>query len=284
VAARRRHARSCLRRPSAQTRRPAVRDRNARLPAGFSKHAERGLPKIVHCRSAATASVTASERGTAVTPARIAIEPHVALQDAPLRIRLEGFAPLLPVRLSASMTSRANVTWRSWARFLADANGVVVEVWSAAPLDGSYRGISPMGLIWSMKRDDSISNSGSSLRIRDSVIIEFLAEGDGKAARVSVQRQLAGPGVTFKQLEPSSTLKGGWWLPARPVPHSVIIVPGGSGGSAEHERCALCFARVCGIGARLFRRARTATWIGQHLAPVFRRGHSTRSIGRKTEK
>jgi hypothetical protein len=46
------HARSCcLRRPSAQTRRPAVRDRNARLPAGFSKHAERGLPKIVHCRS-----------------------------------------------------------------------------------------------------------------------------------------------------------------------------------------------------------------------------------------
>jgi dienelactone hydrolase len=188
--------------------------------------------------AAAMASVGTVDRGTAAMQARIAIEPAVALQDQPLRIRLVGFQPSSLVRVSASMTSRTNVTWRSWATFVADGNGGV-DISSAAPRDGSYRGISPMGLVWSMIRDGTAPTPGPSRRIRDPVTIDFLAESDGRTAAASAERHLAGPGVTFRQLEPNSTLRGGWWLPASPAPHPVIIVLGGSGGGADHERAAL---------------------------------------------
>ena len=183
------------------------------------------------------AAVIAPRRAAAVLP-QMEITPTPALQDVPLRIRLNGLAPSSTVKLAAEMTARDGTVWRSHAVFRADGAGNV-DVGSARPLEGTYKTPSPMGLVWSMAREQS-SAPAASKRLREPVNITFSATSEtGASIQTTVERLLADPGVTYRPLAPSSQLRGGWWLPAGPGPHPAVIVLGGSGGGADHDRAAL---------------------------------------------
>ncbi len=166
------------------------------------------------------------------------VSPASALQDTLLAIRVSGVAPRARVAIAGEMIARDGSLWRSRAIFEANAFGEV-DVAKAAPVAGSYAGVSATGLIWSMMRDDAAPPAPTP-RVRDPVTIKLTASTPEGApiASASADRLVAAPGVRFRALETSTGLKGGWWLPAG-APAAAMIVLGGSGGGADHARAAL---------------------------------------------
>jgi dienelactone hydrolase len=166
------------------------------------------------------------------------ILPTSALQDVPFTIRLKGLPPSSRVKVAAEMTARDGTAWRSHAIFRADSAGNV-DVGSAEPEEGTYKGASAMGLVWSMIRQQAPATAPAK-RVRDPVNIAFSASTEtGISLRTTADRLLVAPGVTYRPLEPRSSLRGGWWLPAQPGPHPAVVVLGGSGGGADHDAAAL---------------------------------------------
>jgi hypothetical protein len=82
--------------------------------------------------------------------AQLAVSPVRALVDEPVAIRLVHARPGSPVTLRAAMSDHRGAAWESEATFTADARGAV-DLGRDAPLAGSYQGVDPMGLFWSMR-------------------------------------------------------------------------------------------------------------------------------------
>lgn len=80
----------------------------------------------------------------------ISVEPSSSLIDEKVRIVLSGLQPRQAVTLEARIQAENNEVFEAHAHFMACKNGEV-DVCSDSSLGGSYSGISPMGLLWSMK-------------------------------------------------------------------------------------------------------------------------------------
>jgi dienelactone hydrolase len=81
----------------------------------------------------------------------VSVEPATALVDQRVSVRVRGLAPAQEVTVAAVARDVDGGSWRSEAVFRADALGVA-DVTTQAPLRGSYTGVDPMGLVWSMTR------------------------------------------------------------------------------------------------------------------------------------
>lgn len=84
---------------------------------------------------------------SSVTP-NLAVTPRTSLIDETVRISLSGLEPNQIVRLVAQVVEN-NVKFESQGVFRANSDGVV-DLDSAASLAGSYTGVDPMGLFWSL--------------------------------------------------------------------------------------------------------------------------------------
>ena len=78
------------------------------------------------------------------------ITPQRILIDETAVIRSTGLPPNERIRLEAELTDRAGESWVSHADFIADEHGTV-DLSKQSPAAGCYKGISAMGLIWSMR-------------------------------------------------------------------------------------------------------------------------------------
>ncbi len=76
--------------------------------------------------------------------------PATALQPTAIRIVAAGFAPGQRVWLSSRLQDDAGVTWSARALFVADADGRI-DLDEAPSEDGSYSGVDPSGLFWSLR-------------------------------------------------------------------------------------------------------------------------------------
>jgi dienelactone hydrolase len=77
------------------------------------------------------------------------VQPQMSLADQPVQVRVSGLAAGQHATVQISSTDAAGVRWLSSAAYRADAAGGI-DLSSAPALSGSYRGVSGMGLIWSM--------------------------------------------------------------------------------------------------------------------------------------
>jgi hypothetical protein len=82
-------------------------------------------------------------------PATIVVDQLTAAIDSTVAIELRGFPPRRPVSLTATETFLGGSRWQGQATFISDDNGRI-DVAHQAPVSGSYDGVSPMGLFWSM--------------------------------------------------------------------------------------------------------------------------------------
>ena len=80
----------------------------------------------------------------------VSVEPLSSLIDDKVRIRASGLQPEQNVTLEARIVGDKGEVFESHAHFIADKDGEV-DVCRDSPLGGSYSGVSPMGLLWSMK-------------------------------------------------------------------------------------------------------------------------------------
>ncbi len=83
---------------------------------------------------------------------RIDVTPMTSVADQPVSIRVSGLTPGTIASLRLRSTDSNGVPWSSSAAFRASPAGTIDPAQSAA-LSGSYTGVSPMGLFWSMRPD-----------------------------------------------------------------------------------------------------------------------------------
>ncbi|MHB8425854.1 MAG: acyl-CoA thioester hydrolase/BAAT C-terminal domain-containing protein [Gammaproteobacteria bacterium] len=168
-------------------------------------------------------------------PITLAATPASALVDQPVSIRVSGLKSGEPVTLHADMQDYQGITWSAHATFTADKDGVV-DVRHAAPRYGTYAGVHPMGLVWSMSPENT-KHPDASLFIpsgdRETVTLTALA--DQRVLARSVFKSLSwNPAIRKTRLH-SDGLVGVLFTPAQPGLHPAVIVLGGSEGGLEPQ-------------------------------------------------
>src|SRR5690606_20471478 len=133
---------------------------------------------------------------------QLEITPQTALIDVPRRIALRGLQPGQRVTLQSRTVRGPQVEWTSGATFLADADGCV-DLTRDAPVEGSYSGVSAMGLVWSQTKADA-NASAEPFAAEPSAALTtelraLLGDAESTLAADFVQ-QLAAEGVTRREV------------------------------------------------------------------------------------
>jgi dienelactone hydrolase len=202
--------------------------------------------------------------GTSATnEVRFEVSPNPAFIDDELSVRVHGLAPAENATLRATTEDDDKRLWSSHANFSADAWGTVVLT-SAESLGGTYRGVSPMGLFWSMRLDDLHADGRAIFAKKDAspnrVSLEIEAAGR-IVASAQIERIYLAPGTETRDLkvpgEPGSDSEdlvektvrhsvehtiGRLFIPPaarfrRPCP--VVVVLSGSGGGFDLDKAAV---------------------------------------------
>lgn len=167
---------------------------------------------------------------------QVTVDEADGLIDLPRRIAVRHAAPGEAVEITAE-TLRSGVLWRASAVFLADADGTV-DLSRDAPQSGSYAGADGMGLIWSQSPVDSSSRELFNQPVAEPLVTQLMARTAGAQAQAAFTQQLAGPGVTRREVREEG-LVGTLYLPAGPGPHPAVLILNGSGGGINEPRAAL---------------------------------------------
>jgi dienelactone hydrolase len=162
------------------------------------------------------------------------VDQPTALVDAPVAINLRGFPPRQAVTIKAVQNFPSLTRWRAEGTFIADDMGCV-DVSKQAPVEGTYDGVSPMGLFWSAERLPGIAHmpAGDSIMLPRTVDLE--ASGtDRTYAVTTLERRVAGSGVARLPVNTEGVV-GTLFLPPGFGPHpAVLVLSGGGGGVDEH--------------------------------------------------
>jgi dienelactone hydrolase len=165
----------------------------------------------------------------------VAIDPASAPIDVARTIRLQGFAPNESVCLTTTLQHDDGTSWRSETIFTADSNGGV-DLTRDAPLAGEYEGVSPMGVLWSMRQTAAPPVPLPNVQ---PLTVHLEARGaSGASVCGSFEQHFLAPGVTRREIR-ARGLVGTLFTPPDPGPHPVVIMLAGSGGGIMEARAAL---------------------------------------------
>jgi acetyl esterase/lipase len=145
--------------------------------------------------------------------------------------------------------------WISQAIFRADASGVV-DLALQTPISGSYRGVSPMGLFWSMRLEAQDSNKQMTFAKKDAVAQSRDVGGCNRwrvtVASSELLRNFQAGETQTRDLEMGAdALAGGQGSSDRPPiigrlfippgrgPHPTVIVLSGTGGGFDLDKAAV---------------------------------------------
>jgi dienelactone hydrolase len=189
----------------------------------------------------AQAGCSASGRSNPAPTPEILVDRADDLFDSPWSIRLRGLPPASRVEVMATLTGWGHAPWRSWAAFETDAAGEV-DLATAPALGGTYRGNSPMGLFWSMQRQED-ELAGPMIPLTGAFPLTLVAGGrGGSRAEITLDRRLASVGVTSRAVSENGVV-GSLFTPASPGPHPAVIVLSGSMGGLWLSAAALLASR-----------------------------------------
>jgi len=193
--------------------------------------------------------VASAVSGSALRPGRhpqLVIDAAAALADQPVHIAVTGLTPGAQVTLVTRASDYRSQPWQARATFVAGPSGTV-DPGEQAPTGGTYRGVDPMGLFWSMNpvTGDPGTAAFSPLfpQVAPSFAIELSAYlGTQRiAVRVLTRRWMAS-GVTHRRLALAHDgVVGDLFLPPPgSTPHPAVLAFGGSeGGESMNYAAAL---------------------------------------------
>ncbi|KAM9844967.1 acyl-coenzyme A thioesterase 1-like [Aulostomus maculatus] len=120
------------------------------------------------------------------------------LYDEPLQVKVVGLKMRQVVTVSARMTDERGVVFNSSATYRADSSGEI-DLERDSSLSGSYVGVEPMGLLWSMKASTPHKNFYMSRVLNPNVVKFSVHEGweveDRVLAEATNERLLMSDGV-----------------------------------------------------------------------------------------
>ncbi|XP_030621813.1 acyl-CoA thioesterase 19 [Chanos chanos] len=186
----------------------------------------------------------------------LSVTPTRCLVDEKFEVLVQGLCPGSQVTLHALTQTEDGDYWDAFGHYVSDATGSV-KVSEHCSVGGSYEGIEPMGLLWSMK---PVPGSRTGLRFRKkdvSIPIEVhisvykghMTEGfkeQTPLASVVAERWYIAPGIQRISITEKG-IKGTLFLPPGPGPFPAVFdLWGGAGGLVEY-RSALLASRgyVC---------------------------------------
>lgn len=85
-----------------------------------------------------------------VLEAELIVTPRQSLVDEKINISVKGLSPGQPITLTAKLVGDSKEEFESFGHFVADEAGRVC-VAEHPSLSGTYTGVDPMGLLWSMQ-------------------------------------------------------------------------------------------------------------------------------------
>ncbi len=167
----------------------------------------------------------------------IVAEPNAATIDIARRISLHGFAPGERVTVTATLRQNDTSTWRSEAMFVADADGGI-DIATAAPESGTYAGVSPMGLVWSMQQTGEPLPPGTPFDQLAVQTVHLRASAASGTADGSFEQHLVAPGVEVQPIRENGMVAT-LFTPPGTGPHPLVVMLSGSGGGLMEARSAL---------------------------------------------
>jgi len=165
-----------------------------------------------------------------VTPARVLI-------DEAATIRVSACQPGERMSIRAELVDGADGRWASQSEFIANEQGSI-DTSRDAPVAGSYKEVSSMGPVWSMKPVHS--KEGRYLPLRDFGVqkIDFqLMRSTTVVSTAHLEQAAMADGIERVTLHEGS-LRGVLFVPAGKGPHPGILVVGGSEGGMPARRAA----------------------------------------------
>ncbi|KAL8169497.1 UNVERIFIED_CONTAM: Acyl-coenzyme A thioesterase 2, mitochondrial [Gekko kuhli] len=205
----------------------------ARLLLGAAVH--HGLQP----RHLATCAAVASSASASGMEARVIFSPAGrSLFDEPLAITVEGLQPQQQVTLRASLRDEPGVLFESHALYQADIRGQLDLSRSPAMEGGSFSGLEPMGLLWSLKPEKPFwrlvkHDVQSPYRLE----VEVLGSHSKCLAKGAHERAFLRDGVKRIPVR-EGRLRATLFLPSGDGPFPGIIdICGTGGGLPEHRAC-----------------------------------------------
>ncbi|GIP31593.1 acyl-CoA thioesterase/bile acid-CoA:amino acid N-acyltransferase family protein [Paenibacillus sp. J2TS4] len=176
------------------------------------------------------------------------IEPETALVDQKVDIRLTGVEPGRHVTIRARMNEMPGAVYEaeSYATFIAGSSGEI-RLDQEAPIEGTYSGIAPMGLFWSMEASKVRYNTTRKL---DQLLFEpasseiiLTAEIDKKIVMESrLRRQYVCPNVQLEEVRDNGIIGKYFFQPDQAQSPGIIVLGGGEGGLGPAMNYAALFA------------------------------------------
>jgi dienelactone hydrolase len=163
---------------------------------------------------------------------QIIITPGEALMDQKVNIQLVNFIPDQIVTLHTRLSYQGN-QWTSKATYQVNSRGII-DFASQPSLSGSYQGVEPMGLFWSLAPvDEKLGERAANImQITATINNHLMAAGEFLPVLVK-------PG-TIKKMVRSNGLVGTFYYPkdSKSCP-AVIILDGPEGGPNETQAATL---------------------------------------------
>lgn len=174
---------------------------------------------------------------------RIKIVPNRGLVDETVQIQLSGFKPYRHVTVSALMKDEKGREWKSQATFKVGMNGRVNTA-SQKPLSGTYEGIDPAGLIWSMSLSSDQKEVTSFMKATlVPLTMNVTATADGQpVASASCERLFMAPEIVRTPVRDDG-LVGTFFHNSDSEPRPSVMVLSGSGGGVLETYAALLASR-----------------------------------------
>ncbi len=177
--------------------------------------------------------------GRPTLPSKVHLEvaPQEAMAHEPLRtFRVTGLTPGQTVGLRAVTEDEEGRRWAAAGLWQADNQGVV-DLTRHPPLEGTYTGVDPMGLFWSMRpirpmRAPLFRPPSPAYTVTLTVEIE-----GNVLAQVRVTRRLQSPQVTCQEIR-TGRLVGALCRPQNEGPLPAVLLLSGSEGGYHPDRAA----------------------------------------------
>jgi len=169
----------------------------------------------------------------------IDVDHPKASSDVSLHIRITGCQPSQSVEVRLEGQDQAGADFRSWATFIADAEGTV-DLTTQAPQSGTYSGVDPMGLFWSMNPTRRKTSRFTGNDIPSISFVLSATAGEEQPVACAIERYFWDPetGVRRQPVQDDG-LVGTFFCPSSGGPHAAVIVLGGSDGGLHEASAAL---------------------------------------------
>ena len=166
----------------------------------------------------------------------IEIKPPRVMVDESATLSASGLQPNERVTIAAELSDGAAVRWDARAEFVADQGGNI-DVSKQAPVAGSYKEVSAMGLVWSMMPTSRVGRYQSP-KMLGGQWIEFRLTRDKQPIATAKLEQVALADGVRRVIVHAGDLRGTLFIPSGEERHPGVLVVGGSEGGFPGRRAA----------------------------------------------